>query len=61
MLASVLLSGENATDVISPVCPLSVAISFWERGSHNFTVQSSLPVAKMMPSGENAAEVTSFV
>lgn len=47
-------SGENATLVTPPVCPLKIRTRRPTRTSHSRAVQSLLPVSAYLPSGEKA-------
>src|SRR6266446_1079500 len=58
-VASVLPSGEKASDSILPRKPVSVRINFPVCASQNFTVLSLHPLAIVFPSGENVTESTS--
>ena len=60
-LATTSPAGANATELTTPVCPLSVARSAPDAASHNLTVLSQLEVAISLPSGENASPVMSPV
>ena len=57
-VASIVPSGENATEVTSPLpSPKTVAIRSFFTISHRLKVLSSDPAASIVPSGENATEV----
>lgn len=53
-LASVLPSGENATNKTQPLCPSQVASGLSVAKSHSLTVVSPEADANRWPSGENA-------
>ena len=57
-LASVLSSGEKATEQTPDLWPTSVALNSPAAGSHRSTLGPSLALASVTPSGEKATEVT---
>src|SRR5262245_53006926 len=60
-VAKLFASALNATDMIGPVCPFSVAFTSPESTSQTFAVLSQLPEANVLPSAEKATEYTRSV
>ena len=56
--ATVLPSGEKATDNTEFECPVKVPLIFIVSASHTFTVASKLPDTIVLPSGEKATDIT---
>ena len=57
--ASIVPSGENATDRTHPVCPSREAIFSLVSGFHSRTPPDADPETSVFPSGENTTDKTS--